>query len=105
MNDFHLREIDLVRVKGRKQSVRIFELLDEAGDPLADKTKKVLEYYNKGLSLYRNKDWLKAIEFFQIIGNLSPEDGPTKIMKDRCHHYMKNPPPLDWDSVFEHDEK
>ena len=104
-NDFHLREIDLVRVKGRNQSVRIFELLDEAGNPLADKTKKVLEYYNKGLSLYRNKDWLKAIEFFQIIGNLSPEDGPTKIMKDRCHHYMKNPPPLDWDSVFEHDEK
>jgi adenylate cyclase len=29
-----------------------------------------------------------------------PEDKPSKIYLERCGHYRENPPPPDWDGVF-----
>jgi hypothetical protein len=40
-----LREIDMVRVKGREQPVRIHELLEEAGAPAAADRQALLEAF------------------------------------------------------------
>ena len=50
-NDFHLRKIDLVRVKGRNQAAHIYELIDKDSSPLTEKMYRFLENYNKGFSL------------------------------------------------------
>jgi PAS domain S-box-containing protein len=101
-DDFHIRKIDLVRVKGRNQPVAIFELIDEANNPLSDATRKLIDNYSKGLSSYKDRKWGEALKNFQIIKDDIPEDGPTEIMIERCRLYRENPPPDNWDGVFEH---
>jgi adenylate cyclase len=50
---FVLREIDLVRVIGREQAVRIYELLAAAGASLPPTQEKALRSYAAGLAAYR----------------------------------------------------
>ena len=72
---FILRELDLVRVKGRKQALRIHELLATAGASLPEKQKEMLELYAAGLAAYRERRWARR---WRSSGNASlwPQDGP-----------------------------
>ena len=67
---------------------------------LSEEMKKVLDFYNEGLSLYKNRQWQKAMEKFKKAADIKPDDGPSKLYIERCDHFMKNPPPEDWDGVF-----
>ena len=31
----------------------------------------------------------------------APDDGPSALCRDRCLYYVKNPPPPDWQRVWE----
>ena len=98
---FLLREIDLVRVKGRKQSVHIYELLASIGDPLPEERHQALAVYAEGLGAYRGQDWEKAIGHFEQVRTLWPEDQASQAMAERCRMYQITPPEGDWDGVFE----
>jgi adenylate cyclase len=101
-NDFHLRKIDFVRVKGRNKAVHIYELIDDASNPLSEKTEKFLNDYKNGFSLYKKRKWSNALEHFNMAKDSHPKDGPTALMIKRCRHYAGSPPAGDWDGVFEH---
>ena len=51
-NDFVLREVDTVRVKGRKQPLHIYELLGISGLELPGPEGQILEMYAAGLDAY-----------------------------------------------------
>lgn len=61
---------------------------------------KLLEQYNKALSLYKQRKWEEALKEFQKALEIIPDDGPSKLYIERCKEYIKNPPPEDWDGVF-----
>ncbi len=65
-----------------------------------EKTKKMIENYNKGLELYRNKQFKESIACFENALELVPDDGPSAMYIERCKEYIKNPPPENWDGVF-----
>ncbi len=67
---------------------------------MTETQKKLLEQYNKALSLYKQRQWEKALNEFKIALEIMPDDGPSKLYIERCLEYMKNPPPQDWDGVF-----
>lgn len=67
---------------------------------LDEKTKKMLENYNKGLELYKNRKFGESLKFFEKGLEYKPDDGPCEIYIERCKSYIKNPPPEDWDGVF-----
>ena len=52
---FLLREIDTVRVKGRRQVVRVYELLARAGTTLPREQEQALREYAAGLEAYRQR--------------------------------------------------
>lgn len=62
---------------------------------------RLLQYYKKGLSLYRNKEFSSAIGYFMECLKIDPDDGPSKVYVERCKEYIQSPPPQDWDGVFE----
>ena len=33
--------------------------------------------------------------------NIDKEDGPSRVYFERCKLYIDNPPPEDWDGVFD----
>jgi adenylate cyclase len=98
---FLLREIDLVRVVGREQAVRIYELLAVAGTPLLPRREKALRSYAAGLEAYRQQCWDEALWLFKESLALWPADGPSRTMAERCQRYQKASPPEEWDGVFE----
>ncbi|MCS6985263.1 MAG: tetratricopeptide repeat protein [Leptospiraceae bacterium] len=67
---------------------------------LSEEMRQVLEYYNAGLALYRKRQFQEAKAQFEKALKIRPEDGPSKEYVRRCEHYIKNPPPDDWDGVF-----
>ena len=67
---------------------------------ISESQKKMLKFYNNGLSLYKKREWEQAIEEFKKGLELEADDGPTKLYIARCKSFQKNPPPEDWDGVF-----
>ncbi|MEN6318352.1 MAG: CHASE2 domain-containing protein [Syntrophaceae bacterium] len=92
------REMDAVRVKGKKQPVKIYELLCEMKD--AEKWKQPVNLFEEGLVKYKQGLWDEAIEFFNKVLEIQPVDAPSHLYIERCKELKKNPPEGTWDGVF-----
>lgn len=97
-DSFVCREIDLVRVKGKAQPVRIYELIAE--QQASPQMQEVLTFFQQGYHFYHQKEWQKANDCFLQALHVRPDDEVSKLYIDRCKNYLTNPPPLDWDGVF-----
>ncbi|MCB0413668.1 MAG: CHASE2 domain-containing protein [Bdellovibrionales bacterium] len=95
---FICREIDWVRVKGKLEPVKIYELIAE--NNTNDSMQTVLSHFNEGFKLYHEKQWQKAIQEFEQALSENPEDGPSLLYVERCKDYISHPPEGDWDGVF-----
>ncbi|MFH1801311.1 MAG: CHASE2 domain-containing protein [archaeon] len=92
--EFTTRKLDLVKVKGKKIPVAIYELC-------AKPDKELIKKYEKALTLYFKSNFKDAKKEFEDILKISPDDCPSKIFVKRCGEYIKNPPKKEWDGVFE----
>lgn len=92
------RELDWVRVKGKKQPVRIYELLAEKKDE--NSWNDLITAFAAALALYRDTQWDEAITSFQKALEIRPEDGVSKIYVERCKNLKEQPPAQPWDGVF-----
>jgi adenylate cyclase len=98
---FLLREVDTVRVLGRAQPVRIYELVARLGTARVFEQEKALKAYAAGLEAYRQKVWDEALSLFEQALTIWPAEGPARTLAERCAAYRNSPPPADWDGVFE----
>ena len=92
------RELDSVRVKGKKLPVKIYELLGEKKD--AEKWEQAVSLFEEGLSKYKQALWDEAIAAFRKVLEVRPDDAPAKLYMGRCEELKKNPPEGPWDGVF-----
>lgn len=97
-NDFTAREVDWVRVKGKNEPVRIFELVSEGKPDQA--TSELLDLFNQGFQHYHNREFKAALEVFKKCLEIKPEDNPTQMYIERCEDFVKQPPPPQWDGVY-----
>jgi adenylate cyclase len=95
-----LREIDLMRVKGKDQPVAVYEALDHYTEEAFPRMEEMLEVYRRGLELYRVQDWRGATRFFEAALALRQGDRPSQIYLERCSHFIATPPPEDWKGVW-----
>ena len=102
---FRLREVDAVRVLGKKLPVRMFELLGETGETLDPRREKLLEHYATGLTAYRERRFDTGLVEFDAALALVPEDGPSRTLAERCRVFQAAPPAPDWDGAFSATEK
>jgi adenylate cyclase len=91
--------LDLLRVKGKDKSVRIYELLARKGQ-LGENLQRGRELFLKGLDLYRNQKWVEAHGYFQQVLAFLPDDGPAKTFIRRCENFQQAPPGENWDGVY-----
>jgi adenylate cyclase len=57
---------------------------------------EALRAFAKGLEQYRACAFDEAAAQFDAALALSPDDGPSLEMKERCRAYAQTPPPADW---------
>ena len=98
-DSFVCRELDFIKVKGKNEPVRIYEIL-QTKTAAVDKLYEIKELFEKGLAAYRKQSWDKAEEMFQLC-NEKYQDMPSVVFLDRIQHFRTNPPPKKWDGVFE----
>jgi adenylate cyclase len=97
-DSFTCREIDWVRVKGKNEPVRIYELVGEGG--VDDKKAELLKTFAEGLSFYHQRKFIEALERFKRCLSLNPLDPPSELYLERCQEYMISPPSPEWDGVY-----
>lgn len=99
VTDFVYRELDLVRVKGKDQPIRIYEPLGlhgQVGQAALDE----LKIFHQVLRYYRKQEWDKAeLDLFNL-QRMSPETRLYGVYAERVAYFRNNPPAAEWDGVF-----
>jgi len=96
----HVRELDMIQVKGKTAPVKVYELLSLVETALTENQKQSLELYHEGLRLYRERKWEEAIAYMQQAHQLDGTCYAAEIYIERAHLYQISPPPESWNGVF-----
>ena len=101
---FEWRMLDLLRVKGKKKPVKVYELLSLKND-LSKEKKDLQQAFQEGLDLYHNQDWIKAKKRFEESFELEEDfparpTSPSAVFIDRCKFFKTKPPGKDWDRIW-----
>ena len=100
---FVFRQLDLLRVKGKKKPMAVYELLAEGnGD---EKLHRVATDFGRAFALYQQKKWDESEQTLIALLAEFPDDGPAQALLKRVQSYRQSPPPADWDGVHVAKEK
>ncbi len=99
-DEFELRELDRIRVVGKENAVRIFELVAPAG-AAGPFPPGFLEAYRGALASYGERRWKEAMDGFAHALELKPGDTPSEIYAERARVFLQSPPADGWDGVFD----
>jgi adenylate cyclase len=97
-NDFLCREVDWVRVKGKLQPVKIYELISEGKG--AQNVIEMAKYFAEGYQNYHEKRFEQAIQHFEKAAATRSEDKTSQLYIERCQEFLEEPPPDNWDGVY-----
>ncbi|WP_411822386.1 adenylate/guanylate cyclase domain-containing protein [Leptospira sp. 'Mane'] len=99
-NEFFTRELDLVRVKGKNEPVKLYELIAFNND-VEEHIAESASEYEAGFKLYLKKDFAKAVtKLNKAIKTKGKKDKAALMLIERCEEYKENPPEKGWDGVF-----
>ena len=79
-------------------------MLTEKG-ALSDTQEEMIDHFHKGLGLYHEREWGKALTYFLQAQSIDENDGPSRYYIRDCRLKMESPPPADWDGVVTLDTK
>lgn len=96
---FLYRRLDRIRVVGKSAPIRIFELVDEVAQ-VTEEQRKFYAEFEEAMELFEARKWKEARTAFTSCLDAVPGDGPSKTYIGRCDTYLQNPPPANWDGVY-----
>lgn len=96
------RVLDHVRVKGKSQPIRIYEVLALAtdDDALLAMAKEQTKITAAAFDRYLARDWDGARQAYAALLAIRSDDPLAILFIDRCQHYQQEDPPSDWDGIF-----
>lgn len=100
-----MRELDMLRVKGKQKPVAIFEPLEGYAEADQQRLATLLPTFEEGMLLYRGRNWSRAIAAFEEVLRSMPGDPLSQLYVHRCQYYENAPPPEDWEGVWSLTEK
>jgi adenylate cyclase len=91
-NQFILRLIDCVILKGKEEKNYIYELIAETSEEVTYDAAQYNNVFEKGFAAYQNQEWDKAIEYFNQCLQIYPEDHVAVVFIERSQAMMKTEP-------------
>ncbi|HEY8099252.1 MAG TPA: adenylate/guanylate cyclase domain-containing protein [Burkholderiaceae bacterium] len=98
------REVDAIRVVGKADPVRVYELLGMKGD-ISAAGAQLRSHYERGLGLYRARKWEEARAAFEECLKVKPDDGPSLLFIERIAVLKGKDLTEQWDGVWRLTEK
>ena len=100
------RELDWIRVKGKNEPVKIYEVVGLHSESISPEKEEIIELYHKGREYYLNKKFTRAMGAFgTILEELDKNDKAATLHLKRCQQFLQEPPPEEWDGVYTMTEK
>jgi adenylate cyclase len=98
-DQYILRLVDSVQVKGKTKPVDVYTVLgDGAGQTVS--LPLWLARYEEGVRQYRCRNFSMAAELFEESLRREPEDFLSQMYLQRCRALIENPPDESWNGVF-----
>jgi adenylate cyclase len=102
--DWAFRELDLIRVKGKKEPVTVYEPMGPK-EELDPGVRNDLARHRGALKLYRAQQWDEAeAAFFELKTGAHPHP-VYDVMIQRIMEFRENPPGKDWDGAYNFSHK
>ncbi|MBK9032870.1 MAG: adenylate/guanylate cyclase domain-containing protein [Myxococcales bacterium] len=102
--DFVFRELGRVRMKGKDQPARIFQLCGRTGGPGVP-TAAALAAWTDAMAAFGARDFADAAARFAALAAAAPDDGAARVLAARAAELAAAPPPDDWDGVYDQRSK
>ncbi len=103
--DVTLRQVDFVTVFGRRDPVRLFEVVDALPPDRAAATRAILEPYRDGLEAFYARDFVTAAEAFRVCVAALPDDVPSRLFLSRCETYIRSGVGPGWTGIHKLKQK
>ncbi|MEM6500229.1 MAG: response regulator [Cyanobacteria bacterium P01_C01_bin.89] len=99
--EFELRLLDRVVVKGRSEPISIYEVVDGELDPKVRQLKIDLRAdFDNAVALYQDQQWATALSKFSEINIKNPDDKPVQVYIQRLGELFQTPVSTSWDGVW-----
>lgn len=98
-DQFHIREIDSITVKGKTRPEVIYEVFNNDPDDRFAKKRDSYAYLLEGISYYKLKEWDQAINRLTRAVDTFPEDTVAAIYLERCLFLKRHPPGDSWNGT------
>ena len=98
-DEFYLRSVARVQVKGKSQPVDVFTLIGARNEEVDPQLLKWLESYEEGFDKFRTRDFIQAKILFSRFLEFYPDDLLAKMYLDRALEYEQAPPGEAWEAV------
>jgi adenylate cyclase len=101
--DFAFLELDLLKVKGKKEATRIFALLGNAEFKRSRQFTDFSARHQEFLRKFRAQDWDEADRLRRECDRMNGASLSRlyALYGERIQYFRKNPPPPDWDGTAE----
>ncbi|MBD1939528.1 ATP-binding protein [Microcoleus sp. FACHB-68] len=83
-NDYSIRLIDKVTVKGKSELVTVYEVFDADSDKIREGKLMTVQLFEEALSLYNQEKFLESAQCFKNCLAKNPEDQVAQIYLKRC---------------------
>lgn len=103
--DYILRMLDYVMLKGKSEAIFIYELIAEKHDPIPYDIATYNSYFAKAFMAYQHHYWDRATKYFTFCSQIYPADRVAPVFIKRCHYLQVNPPAADWNGIWRLNEK
>ncbi len=98
---FVFRLLDRVRVKGKNESVELYQVICKRLEA-TEELRKEVELSDAALDLYFHQQWEQAQAAFESLSKAYPEVKLYPFYLNRIAEFVQSPPPADWDGVYTH---
>jgi adenylate cyclase len=94
-------ELDLIKVTGKEEAVRIYTVLGDVAYGETPGFTELAERHAAMLGHYRTRDWMQAQAALCQCRGRDPRLEPLyDLYEERLAYFAANPPATDWDGVF-----
>ena len=99
-NEFILRPLDIIAVKGKTNSVLIYELMGDDRSDDATVLQNLAQDFQKMFDLYLDRQWKEALPILERLKKHHPDDRPVDLYLERCRSYLEKDPGPEWGGII-----
>ncbi|MDJ0840939.1 MAG: adenylate/guanylate cyclase domain-containing protein [Acidobacteriota bacterium] len=93
---YHVRFLDLVQVKGKREPVLIYEMFDGDEERVFNLKLETRADFEMGLYHFHREEFADACAYFKKVSQVNIQDQAAWLFLNRATHHKKHGVPTDW---------